>query len=337
MLVDLDQDQPRTYVARGNPKLELMLTLGGGTLFLIVIILMVIALFNAPAAGASGRQPGIIGGFSVIPIMLIARGLFAMRNITRVTLDKNGIALESPISFKMIPWTQIKRIQKKDRGSFMGENHETLILLDAKGKELAQIRDTLDRFPDLIQQIEYRSAAARGTSLIDDSEDIPVDTRKARRRAKLVGSLFALLTLGMMAGTVASFVELSRERKFAAESARGEAKIVSHYMVRQTPYLEFEFTDPGGHAHNRVTMMEMGPWEELTRSKTVAIEYVRSDPSLFRLTKGEDHVGFSYFWLIGLIASLLFGAGTVFTFLGYDLKTKGGVFQVTRWGVPLDD
>ena len=111
--------------------------------------------------------------------------------------------------------------------------------------------------------------------------------------------------------------------------------------VEQRIESAFIFRD-SGHAggvgsHNRVTMMEMGPWEELTRSKTVAIEYVRSDPSLFRLTKGEDPVGFSYFWLIGLIASLLFGAGTVFTFLGYDLKTKGGVFQVTRWGVPLDD
>ena len=34
MLVDLDQDQPRTYIARGNPKVELIATLGGGIIFL---------------------------------------------------------------------------------------------------------------------------------------------------------------------------------------------------------------------------------------------------------------------------------------------------------------
>jgi len=129
MLVDLDQEQPRTYVARGNPQLELILTLGGGVLFLVIIVFLLVALFSSPANGPTSRQPGFIGGFSVIPIMLIARGLFAMRNITRVTLDKNGVALESPISFKSIPWTQIDRIQKKERGSFMGESHETLILL----------------------------------------------------------------------------------------------------------------------------------------------------------------------------------------------------------------
>src|SRR3954470_14326984 len=118
MLVDLDQDQPRTYVARGNPRLELIATLGGGLVFLAAIVFMTIALFNAPASSNLSRQPGIIGGVSVIPIMLISRGLFAMRNIIRVILDKTGIAVESPISFKIIPWTQIERIQKMDRSSF---------------------------------------------------------------------------------------------------------------------------------------------------------------------------------------------------------------------------
>ena len=117
MLVDLDQDQPRTYVARGNPKLELILTLGGGIFFLLLVVFMTIMLFNTPATGSSSRQPGIIGGLCVIPIMLIARGLFVMRNVTRVTLDQNGLALESPMSFKTINWPRIAKIQKKNRSS----------------------------------------------------------------------------------------------------------------------------------------------------------------------------------------------------------------------------
>jgi len=337
MLIDLDQHQPRTYVARGNPKLELILTFGGGILSAIFIIIMIIALFNAPTTGNFSRQPGFIGGFSVIPIMLIARGLFTTRNIIRLTLDQNGIALESPISFKTIPWTQIARIQKKDRSSFMGESHETLILFNADGKELAQIRDTLDRFPDLIQQLEIRSAAGRSAPIIEADEDVAAETKKARRRAKIVGSLFALLTLAMIGGTVVGFVELSHERKFARESVPAKATILKHYMIRQTPYVEVEFTDPTGKTHKHVTMMEMGPWEELPHSQTVPIQYVRSDPSLFRLIKGEDHPGFPYFWLVGLIASLVFATGTVFSFLGYDIKSKGGVVQIIRWGQELDD
>jgi len=337
MLVDLDQDNPRTYVARGNPRLELIATLGGGSVFLIGIAFMLVALFNAPTHDTSGRQPGIIGGLSVIPIMLISRGLFAMRNITKVILDKSGIAVESPLSFKTIPWTQIARIQKKDRGSFMGESHETLILLDANGKDLAQIRDTIDRFVDLTRQIEIRCSIAAGAPRIESDDDTPVDTKKARRRAVLLGSLFALLAIGMAAGTVVSFVDLSHERKFARESVISQATIVKHYMIRQTPYVEVEFTDPTGHLHQRTTMMQMGPWEALGRSKTVPIQYVRSDPSLFRLLKGEDHPGFDYFWIIGLIVGLLFAAGALFTFLGYDVKSKGGVLQITRWGRELDD
>ena len=337
MLVDLDQEQPRTYIARGNPRLELILTLGGGILFLIVIAFWLVALFSSPATGPTSRQPGFIGGFSVIPIMLIARGLFAMRNITRITLDKNGVAIESPVSFKSIPWTQIERIQKKERGSFMGESHETLILLGADGKELAQIRDTLDRFPDLIQQIEVRSASARGKSVIETPDDTPVDTKKARRRAKILGSFFALFTLLMIAGTAASLNELFHEKKFATESVTADAKILKHYMFRQTPRLEFEFADPAGHTYRREAMMELGPFEKLTGAKTVAVEYLRSDPSWNRLALGEDRVSFTSFWPLGLIGTLLFGAGAVFTFLGYDLKTKGGAFQVTRWGQSLDD
>jgi hypothetical protein len=337
MLVDLDQDQPRTYVARGNPRLELILTLGGGILFLVIIAFMLVALFNAPATSASGRQPGFIGGLCVIPIMLISRGLFAMRNITRVILDNNGLALESAISFKVIPWTQIARIQKKERGSFMGESHETLILLDANGKELAQIRDTIDRFIDLTQQIEIRSTTTTGAPRIESEDQIPVDMKKARRRAKWVSSLFALITLGAAAGIVVSFGEMIQERKFSRESVPGEAKILKQYMVRVTPYLEFEFTDPAGQTHQKSVMVDMEEWEKLTHARTVPVVYVRSDPSLFRLAKGESPARYPYFWIFSLILTLLGALFTVFTFRGYDVKNKGGAFQITRWGRPLDE
>jgi hypothetical protein len=339
VLVDLDQEQPRTYVARGNPKLELLLTFGGGILFLIAIVFMLIALFSSAATEPNSRQPGIIGGLSVIPIMLIARGLFTMRNVTRVHLDKNAIALESAVSFKEIPWTQIERIQKKERSSFMGESHETLILIGADGKELAQIRDTLDRFPDLVQQVEYRSALARGKPVteMETPEAVAAEVKKAKRRGRILGSVFMIFTLAMIAGAAVSLNEVMHVKKYATEGLTTNATIIRRYMNRQTPYVEFEFTDPTGQTHRREAMMEMRAWEDLVRSRTVAVEYIRSDPSWNRLVLGEDNVAFVTFWPFGLGGALLFGALAVFCFLGYDLKTTGGSFQVTRWGQPLDD
>src|SRR5258705_2056518 len=102
MLVDLDQETPRTYVARGNPTLELILTLGGGILFLVAIAFMLVVLFLAPSTSASSRQPGIIGGLSVVPIVLIGRAIFKMRDFKRVTLDRAGITLESTLTFRAI-------------------------------------------------------------------------------------------------------------------------------------------------------------------------------------------------------------------------------------------
>jgi len=333
MLVDLDQDTPRTYVARGNPKLELFATLGGGIVFLLAIAFMLVALFLSPKTSAS-TQPGLIGGLSVIPIMLISRGLFAMRNINRVTLDPNGIAVESPLSFKLIPWTQIQRMAKKDRRAFMGQSHETLMLIGADGKELAQIRDTIDRFPELVQQIEYRLAAARGTPVVAE-EEAPLEMKRARRRGIIMGSFFALFTLGMIAGTAASLNEWIHEKKYATEAVTTDAKILKHYMVRQTHYVEFEFTDPAGQTHQRAAMVEMVPWEQLTHAKTVPVQYLRSDPSWNRLATGEDRVTFDNFWPLGIIGMVMFGTGAVFSFLGFDLNNKGGTFQLTRWGKPL--
>jgi len=52
---------------------------------------------------------------------------------------------------------------------------------------------------------------------------------------------------------------------------------------------------------------------------------------------GEVKLGFTPFWVIGLVVTLFLAALAVVCFLGYDLKTRAGAFQVTRWGQPLDD
>jgi hypothetical protein len=162
-------------------------------------------------------------------------------------------------------------------------------------------------------------------------------TNVARRKAVLFGLLLALASLGMMTGTVFSLIEFSHERKFATDSATGEANILEHFMIEQTPWLEVEFTDPAGRTHHRTTMMETGPWEQLAKAKTVPIKFVRSNPSLFRLASGELHVDFSKFWIIGAIGSLIFAAATVFALLGYGFGTEPEFIQITRWGRPLND
>jgi hypothetical protein len=223
---------------------------------------------------------------------------------------------------------------KKNRNSFMGQSHETLSVFGANGKELAQIRDTIDRFPELVQQIEYRLATVRGAPVATEEEP-PLDMKKARRRGMLMGGFFTLFALGMIAGTAASLNEMLHEKKYATEAVTTDARILKHYSVRQTHYIEFEFIDPAGQTHRREPMVEMGPWEQLAHSKTVPVQYLRSDPSWNRLAVGEDRVTFDSFWMIGIVGILMFGTGAVFSFLGFDLNNKGGKFQFTRWGRPL--
>jgi len=333
MLVDLDQDTPRTYVAKGNPTLELIVTLGGGILFLLLLAFMILVLFLSPATSSTSTQPGLIGGLSVIPIMLISRGIFMLRNVRHITLDRSGLTLESPLSFKQIPWNQIQRIAKKTRSNFMGQSHETLILHGPDGKEVGEIRDTIDGFAELIQQIEYRLAAASGTRVVAE-EEAPLEPKKARRRGILMGSFFTVFALGMIALTVVSLNDLIHEKKYATESVATQATIVRRYMLKVTPYIEFEFTDSAGQTHRREVMMQKEAWEQLANSKTVPIEYLRSDPSWNRAA-GEDRVTFDSFLPMGIIGFLLFGAGAVFSFMGFDLNNKGGKFQLTRWGQPF--
>jgi len=265
--------------------------------------------------------------------MLISRGIFVLRNVRRITLDRNGLTLESPVSFKPIPWNQIQRIAKKNRSNFMGQSHETLILHGPDGKEVGEIRDTIDGFAELIQQIEYRLAAASGTRIVAE-EEAPPEPKKARRRGILVGSFFTFFALGMILVTVVSLNERMHEKKYPTEGVTANATIIRRYMLKVTPYVEFEFTDSAGQSHRREAMMQPQPWDLLADAKTIPVEYLRSDPSWNRVA-GEERVTFESFWPMGIIGFLMFGTGAVFSFMGFDLNNKGGKFQLTRWGRPL--
>src|SRR5882762_7015748 len=164
------QDDRRIYQTRGNAKLQCLLMLGGGILGLLVVIVLFISQLNR-SQRAVDFQPGIIGGLTVIPIMLITRGVFLLSGVYRVILDKDGISLQAPLSSRTIPWTKIEHIGQKERSLIMGENQDVLELLGSSGKKLAEIRDNVDQFPELVEQITDRSAAARGAPTLAAEED----------------------------------------------------------------------------------------------------------------------------------------------------------------------
>src|SRR5258706_13763889 len=121
------QDDRRVYQTRDNAKLQCLLMLAGGILGLLVVIVLFITQLNR-SQRAVDLQPGIIGGFTVIPIMLITRGVFLLSGVYRVILDKDGISLQAPLSSRTIPWTKIDRIEQQERSLFMGENQAVLRL-----------------------------------------------------------------------------------------------------------------------------------------------------------------------------------------------------------------
>src|SRR5687768_10338865 len=185
------QDDRRVYEARGNPKLQTILMLGGGVVFLLPAFFLFIVLLGKEETKPNSFQPGLIGGMMVVPIMAIARGLFLLRSTHRVIIDEKGISLEGPTFFKAVAWNEIERIAKKERSSGF-ENHDAVILFGAGGKQLAEIRDTVDRFGELVEQITDRSTTARGTPTFNAAEDEAAQSKSERRKLRVLGILFGL-------------------------------------------------------------------------------------------------------------------------------------------------
>jgi hypothetical protein len=326
------QDDRRVYEARGNVGIQLVGMLLGGVLGIAGVMFVFVRALDE-SSRLKDIQPGIIGGLSVVPIILLARALFLLRGVKRVIIDKDGISLQGTISSKTIAWNQIERISKKDRSALMGENQDVLVLLGAKGKELAEIRDNLDRFPELIEQVTDRSAAARGAPTLDLAADEAAQAAKDRRKPRLMGILFGFFTLMMGAGFFLSLAQRSRDAKYVSEGMRVDAKIIH----RDRQFVDYQFNDEHSKQHTGGALLKQKAFDDLLGARTLTVVYLRSDPSTNRPVAGVDDPGLGRLWWVMLGGAVLFGAMMVLSLLGFDVKTKSGSVEITRWGKPIND
>ncbi len=327
-------EQPRIYTTHDSVGLQAALCLAGG----IGLVLLMVALFvfnlALPNKAQDNFLPGFIGGTSILWIGLIGRGIFLLRSVRQVVIDSDGVHLHGFISRRTLLWNQIDRIGIDKKASlFGGKSHEVLTLFDANGKPLGQIPDTIHHFQSLGQDIAERSATARGHATYDMESDEARQFATKMRKARLLAVLAGLLALGMGAGFVWGLNEQLHVRRYATEGQMVEAKLVRRYMQRVTPYVEYSFTDSAGHSHSRNVMMNKEDWEDLVFAKTIAVEYLRSDPEWNRPLHGEDSMSLvgPFLWLSGAM-SLVFAIFCVTSFFGYDLKIEDGVTRITRGG-----
>jgi hypothetical protein len=330
-------EQPQVYTARESVGVQAGLCLAGGIgLILIMLALFIFGIALPKDAFDDKFLPGIIGGTSIIWLGLIARGIFLLRSVTQVIVDANGVHLQGFISRRSVRWDEIDHIQVDKRQGLMGGASQRVItLLDARGKMIAQIPETIGEFETLGNEIAERSTAVRGHSTYDTAADEQRQSKHQLRKMRLIAVLCAFLALGMGAGFIFGLNEELHLRRYDKEGVKVEATVVRRYMLRVTPYVEYSFKDEAGRMHSRSVMMKQPDWEDLVYAKTIPVEYLKSDPEWNRPVSGEDETHFGGFvWLIGAMA-LFFAIFTVTSFLGYDLKSEDGVTRLTRAGKTL--
>src|SRR4051794_35362209 len=76
--------------------------IAGGVVFFLMLILQFLLALGRKSTPTTDMMPGIIGGLSVFGIALIARGIFLLRGVVRVTLDDGGVQLDGFISRRTV-------------------------------------------------------------------------------------------------------------------------------------------------------------------------------------------------------------------------------------------
>jgi len=166
------------------------------------------------------------------------------------------------------------------------------------------------------------------------------DEAKRRQLRGLCGAtavVAALLALGFAVGLHQN-LHLGR---YPVEGVHATAQVVNLFVKGSTPWFIYRFEDIGGQLHERETTLTEEGFASLKGQPSVAVEYLRSDPSWSRLVSGEkDPYPFAGSVGITAGAALVFLAFAVFFGLGLNVTWKatgqgparGGEWAVHRWG-----
>jgi hypothetical protein len=331
--------ESRTYVSERNLAWQGIAFIAGGVVFLGILFVRFLLLIAQPERRGDNMLPGIIGGVSTVGIGLIARGMFLLKTTRHVLVDSRGVELHTYISRRLISWREIGHIETDKATPFLSDQtHQVLRLMGTNGKVLAIIADTVGEFDELAADITQRSSEAAGQPTYDPCLDEQRRTDRIRKKQRKAAILSALLFLGMLGGLILGINEEWHTRQYATQGVKVDAKVVRRWMTGSTGHIEFSFKDAGGQTFQRDAMVEPGAdWDLQDRSRTVPVEYLRSNPSWNRLVgrqESEPSFGGKFLLLTGG-GTLMFGLLFLATFLGYDIRTENGVTALTRHGQVL--
>jgi len=328
----------RTYEATKRVGWQAAACIAGGTLFLLILFGQFFLTVLSKPSSKTNIMPGMIGGLSVIGIGLIARGVFLLRTVQRVIVDSAGVHVEGFIGRQTVPWGHIAQLQRDKKSLWMGDKtYQVLTLKDTAGKTLTTIQDNVEHFEDLIQQIESESSRVRGSATFDPSADEQRRLKKERRTHRWTTIACGAFALFFGAILIVGINEELHTRRYASDGATTDAQILRRWMVSVTPRIEYSFLDERGQSHQRQAMMDQPDWDLLEGQKTVAVEYLRSDPSWNRLVAGEkQETSFGgKFLFLSAGGTLLLSAFFLMLLFGFDVKVEDGVTKLTRRGKVL--
>jgi hypothetical protein len=277
----------REFVRSGKAGRQALLTLGAGLVCLTMAAVNFVNSLSSPPGATGPFLPGAVGGMAAAGALAVLMGLIQARSPSRITVEPDGLRLEGMLSTRRLRWEEIAELRREKLPQGSEPRLDVLVLLDAKGKAIARITATFDRFAELVAEIEASSSRARGVATYDRQREIERKRRgqvKERRLLAVMGGLF-LCGGAFLAWTAAQ--EWIHEAAFRSEGVPEQARIVRRYLRNVTPRLEYSFSDRAGRSFTRDVAMDAAAWEVLEGAERVLIVYLPSDPDWSRLMLGE--------------------------------------------------
>ncbi|HNO79554.1 MAG TPA: DUF3592 domain-containing protein [Phycisphaerae bacterium] len=346
---DTDPAVPRAMPAEqvfpGKPGLVrkgVLILVPGLILVVGSFAMAIIVALRVPSTPDRTIEPGLNSGFyaligpPIFGLFIVFYGLFLLRQTRRVVLNRDGVHVHGLCSCTLVPWCDIDAVDRSKLNAIaVPASVPSIELLNAAGKRLEVVTDSVFGFEALADALIAGSSATTGraTFVPEAAEERRVEKgAKAIRLAAWAFVVFFLLTATIFALGVN---EELHTRRYATEGVKVEADILRTWMVRVTPYVEYEFKDAEGNTISREAMMFQGKdWDRAQESKTITVEYLPSSPQWNRIVHGENSgalFGGKFLFLSGF-GILLFGFLGGLAIMGYDLDAEPGKVKVLRHG-----
>lgn len=332
-------DGNHQYRSDQRNGLKAALGIAGACLCFVACVLSALALFLAPPEKMSGFETAVISALAVMTFLSAAYAVAMLRSPVRAVLDDEGIVIEGLVSRRRLAWRQVARLRREKASQlFGGAKLDVLLLCDERGATLASVNSRLERFPDLVADIERRSSLAHGGATYDRGADLERRRRKSLKSLRFVQIVLALFwVLSIVLGSW-GILDRRNEIRLARGGVETDARIVKRWLRGATPRLSYAVAGADGREHTRNTMMTREAWDALEGAGTVRVRTLPDDPDLSRLVAGETEVNDAGTMMaVGLISAVFWGGLLVFALLGYDVDIQDGKMRLKRHGEVSDE